>query len=131
MRFSFAVAVVVAGIGVSGLAQQNNTLKVKHSATEKAPKSSVSVAMPAAPAKGSGANAKDLQTLERQTAKSSAASPSAGKKTPGTAPALKPVKDKPNPPINFGGTGAGKKSGMANQSVNPYKGRLKQKRAGQ
>jgi len=131
MRFSLAVAVVVASISVSGLAQQNGKLKVKNSTTEKAPKSSVAVAIPAASAKGSGANAKDLQSLERQTAKSSAASQSAGKKTPGTAPALKPVKDKPNPPINFGGTGGGKKAGMTNQSANPYKGRLKQKRASQ
>jgi hypothetical protein len=131
MRFWLAVAVVVASIGVSGLAQQNGKLKVKHTTTEKAPKSSVAVAMPVASTKGSGANAKDLQSLERQTAKSSAASQSAGKKTPGAAPALKPVKDKPNPPINFGGTGGGKKAGMTNQSANPYKGRLKQKRASQ
>jgi hypothetical protein len=116
------------GISVSGLAQQNNTFKVKpsHSA-EKAPKTSVPIGKTAGPATASAANSKDLQTLEHQTVKSSAPSRSAGKRTPGTASALKPVRDKPNPPINFGGTGGGKSAGMANQGANPYKGRLRQK----
>jgi hypothetical protein len=128
MRFSLAVAVVLAGISVSGVAQQNNTFKVKPSAHEKAPrKASVPIGRTAAnPSKASDANAKDLQALERQTAKSSAPSRSAGKRAPGTASALKPVKDKPNPPIKFGGTG-GKSVGSAKSGSNPYAGRLKQK----
>jgi len=122
MRFSLAVAVVLVGISVSGLAQQNNTFKVKPSAPEKAAKPiSAPIGKTANPA------SKDLQTLERQTAKASAPSRSAGKRPSGTAHALKPVKDKPNTPINFGGTGGGKSAGSTKQGSNPYAGRLKQK----
>jgi len=124
-RFSLAVAIVVVGIGVSGLAQQNNTFKVKPSRPEKQPKStSAPVTKAAGPATSSAANSKDLQSLEHQTAKASGPSRSAGKKT---APALKPAKDKANPPINFSGAGGGKSAGSNKQSSNPYKGRLKQK----
>jgi hypothetical protein len=130
MRFSLAVAVVLVGISVGGLAQQNNTFKVKRSAPEKALKSAP-IGKTAGPATGTAANSKELQTLEHQTAKASAPSRSAGKRTPGTASALKPVKDKPNPPINFGGTGGGKSAGSTKQGSNPYAGRLKQKGAHQ
>jgi len=126
MRFSLAVAVVLAGISVSGLAQQSNTIKVKPSAPEKAPKSTVSAGRTTGAATSSAANSKDLQTLERQTAKSAGPSRTAGQKK---APALKPVKDKPNPPINFAGTGSAKTAGMTSQGANPYRGRLKQKHA--
>jgi hypothetical protein len=126
MRFSLAVAVVLAGISVSGLAQQ--TFKVKRSAPEKAPRKSAPIGKTASPV-ATNATSKDLQNLERQTAKASASSRSAGKRTPGTGSALRPVKDKSNPPINFGGSGGGKSGGMANQGSNPYKGRLKQKHA--
>jgi hypothetical protein len=137
MKFSLAVAVVLAGMSVSGLAQQNNTLqsntlKVKHSAPEKAPRS---VPMPTAKSGGattaSAANAKNLQAIEHENLKTSASSRSAEKKAPGTAAALKPVKDKPTPPINFNGTGSGKSAGTTTQAANPYKGRLKQKHAHQ
>jgi hypothetical protein len=130
MRFSLAIAVVLVGISVSGLAQQSDTFKVKRSAPEKAPKKSAPIGKTASPATASANNSKNLQNLEHQAARSSASSRSAGKKTPGSA-ALKPVKDKPNPPINFGGTGRGKGAGMTNQGSNPYKGRLKQKHAHQ
>jgi hypothetical protein len=129
MRFSLAVAVVLVGISVSGLAQQNETFKVKRSAPEKAPKKSAPIGTTASPATASGANSKQLQSLERQSARGSALSRSAKKGTPGTSAALKPIKDKPNPPINFGGTGGGKNAGMTNQGPNPYKGRLRQKRS--
>jgi hypothetical protein len=125
MRFSLAVAVVLAGISVSGLAQQ--TFRVKRQPTEKAARKSAPVGKTASPV-ASNATSKELQTLERETAKTSASSRSAGKKT-GTGSALKPVKDKSNPPINFGGTGGGKGGGTTNQGSNPYKGRLKQKHA--
>jgi hypothetical protein len=125
MRFSLAVAVVVAGISVSGLAQQ--TFKVKRSAPEKAERKSAPVGKTASPV-ASNSSSKELQTLERQTAKASASSRSAGKRT-GTGSGLKPVKDKSNPPISFGGTGGGKGGGTTNQGSNPYKGRLKQKHA--
>ena len=126
MRFALAVAVVLAGISVSGLAQQ--TFKVKRSAPEKAARKSAPAGKTASPI-ASSSTSKELQTLERQTAKTAAASRSAGKRTPGTGSALKPVKDKSNPPINFGGTGGGKGGGTSNQGSNPYKGRLKQKHA--
>jgi len=137
MRFSLAVAVVLASMSVSGWAQQsgNGTSRVKpsHSAAKAPKKMSAPIGKTASPATASTANAKDLQTLERQAAKSSAPSRSAGKRTPGMAPALKPAKekDKPNPPINFHGTGGSKSPGMTNQGTNPYKGRLRQKHAHQ
>ncbi len=126
MRFSLAVAVVLVGIGVSGLAQQ--TFKAKRSAPEKAARKSAPVGKTASPV-ASNSTSKELQTLERQTAKTSASSRTAGKRTPGTGSAWKPAKDKSNPPINFGGTGGGKGGGTSNQGSNPYKGRLKQKHA--
>ena len=125
MRFSLAVAVVLAGMSVSGLAQQNDTFKIKRSAPEKAPKKSAPIGMTSSSATAAGVNSKQLQSLERQSARVSAPSRSSKKGTPA---ALKPVKDKPNPPINFGGTG-GKNAGMTNQGPNPYKGRLRQKRS--
>src|SRR5271166_5110377 len=80
MRFSLAVAVVLVGISVSGLAQQNNTFRVKHSAPERAPKKSAPLGKTAvSPATASSANSKDLQNLERQTVRASAPSRSAGK----------------------------------------------------
>ena len=136
MRFSLAVAVVLASMSVNGLAQQsgNGTSRVKPShSTAKAPKRIAPIGKTASPATSSAANAKDLQTVEHQTAKSSTSSRAAGKRTPGMAPALKAAKekDKPNPPINFHGTGGSKSPGMTNQGTNPYKGRLKQKHAHQ
>jgi len=125
MRFSLAVAVVLAGMSVSGLAQQNDTFKIKRSAPEKAPKKSAPIGMTSSSATAAGVNSKQLQSLERQSARVSAPSRSSKKGTPA---ALKPVKDKPNPPINFGGTG-GKNAAMTNQGSNPYKGRLRQKRS--
>ena len=125
MRFLLAVAVVLAGISVSGLAQQ--TFKVKRSTPEKAARKSAPVGKTASPV-ASNSTSKELQTLERQTAKTSASSRTAGKRT-GTGSGLKPVKDKSNPPISFGGTGGGKGGGTTNQGSNPYKGRLKQKHA--
>jgi len=135
MRFSLPVLVVLAGISVSGLAQQNNTFKVKHPAPEKAPKASVPMGKTAGPATASAANAKNLQAIEHQTAKTTATSGAAGKPSGSavkkTAPALKPVKEKPNPPINFSGTGGGKSAGTASPGSNPRKGRVRQKHAHQ
>jgi len=135
MRFLLAVVVVLVGISVSGLAQQNNTFKAKHPAPEKAPKASVPMGKTAGPATASAANAKNLQAVEHETAKTTATSGiagrpsgSAGKKT---APALKPVKEKPNPPINFSGTGGGKSAGTTNPGSNSHKGRVRQKHAHQ
>ena len=126
MRFSLAVGVVLVGISVSGLAQQNNTVKVKRSAPAKAPKKSAPIGATASPG-AAGASSKELQSLEHQSAKGSATSRSAKKKTTGTSAGLKPVKDRPNPPINFGGTGGSKSAGMTSQGANPYKGRLRKR----
>jgi hypothetical protein len=128
MRFSLTVGVMIVAISASGLAQQSNTFKVKHSTPEKAPKS-LPLARTPSLGTASAATSKDLQSVERQSAKSGAPSRSAGAKKTTPATKLKTVKDKPNAPINFGETGGGKKMGMVNQGANPYKGRLKQKRA--
>jgi hypothetical protein len=125
MRFSRAVAIAVLGISVSGFAQKNDTFKVKRSSPEKA-KKSAPIGKTGSSSTASASASKDLQTIERQTAKSPAPSRSAAKNAPRASSALKPVKDKPNPPINFGGTGT-KNAGMHNQGANPYRGRLKQK----
>ncbi len=130
MKFCLAVTVVIVGIGVSGLAQQKESFKVKHSTHEKTAKSTAPIAKTAnsKTSSAANANARELQALERQTFKASAPTRSAGNRT---APALKPVKDKSNPPINFGGKGGSKPTGSAKQSSNPYAGRLKQKHARQ
>jgi len=64
--------------------------------------------------------AKDLQGIERQTAKTTA---SASPKKPAS---LKPQKETANPKINIKGTG-GPNGGTTRVSTNSYKGRLKQK----
>lgn len=134
-RFSLAVVIALVGISVSALAQQNGTFKVKHSVPEKAPKKAVPISnapvgKTTGAASSSTANARDLQALEHQTAKASASSRPAGKKA-GTASALKPIKDKPNPPINYGGTGGGKSQAGSHAVPDPAKGRLRQKHSHQ
>ncbi len=136
MRYWLTVAAMVAGVTLSGVAQNGNAqkahpFKVKPSnvdAKVKIPKSGKGKGAGAAPGKMPGSstassNAKDLQNVERETAKATVASHSS-KRTSGAV--LKPAKDKPNPKISFNG-GAGKGGGMTRQSSNPYKGRLKQK----
>ena len=134
MKYSFAAAVVLFGFSISGFAQQNAQYgsaprKVKPSTSQKPAKST---ALPTGKSAGAGtssaANAKDLQAIEHQGAKTSAHR-SAGKKGPGAGAAIKPVKEKPNAPINFGGSGG--KGGLSNRASNPYRGRLKQKGAHQ
>jgi hypothetical protein len=116
------VAVLLASAAVSGVAQQKNTFKVKPSPSEtKASKSKAPIGPTGNTTSASAANAKDLNAIEHESLKSEAPK-SSGKKSP----ALKPVKDKPDPPINFNGNSA-KGSGTVNQGANPYKGRLRQK----
>jgi len=131
MRFSLAVAVVVVGMSVIGLAQQSGTFKVKKTPPEKAPKSTVPIGKTPKVASSSTASTKELQAIERQTAKTTAPHRAATTKTPAKASTLKPVKDKPNPPINFSGTSGGKGARTSNQGSNPYKGRLRQKHSHQ
>lgn len=121
MRFSLAVAVVLAGMSLSGWAQQNNTFKVKNTPA-KAPKRAYSGKTTTGPT-ASTSTSKELQSVERQSAKSTTARPAG---TTRKGPALKSARSKPNPPINFGGTGGGQNAGT-NRGSNPYKGRLRQK----
>jgi len=124
MRFWLAVAIVSVGMSVSGWAQQKNQFKVR--ATHEKP---AKQAAPLTKATSGGntaasADAKALQNVERQSAKGT------GRAAPGKkVPALKPVKDKPDPPMNFNGAGGGVKGG-GRGAPNPYKGRLKQKGGG-
>ncbi|MGD0215552.1 MAG: hypothetical protein ABSB87_20210 [Terriglobales bacterium] len=122
MRFWVAVTAMLAAMSVSGWAQQNNQFKVRVT-HEKPAKQSPPMTKKAAGNTASGGDAKALQSIERESMKGSARS--ANKK----APALKPVKDKPNPPMNFNGTGGAKSAGRGVQSSS-YKGRLKQKGGG-
>jgi hypothetical protein len=133
MKYSFAAAVVLFWFSLSAFAQQSAQYgsaphKVKPSTSQKPAKSSA--VMPAGKSAGAGtasaANAKDLQAIEHQSAKTSAHQ-STGKTGPRAGAAIKPVKEKPNAPINFGGSGG--KGGLSNRASNPYRGRLKQKGA--
>jgi hypothetical protein len=129
MRFTL-VAIVFLGLSVSALAQQTSSYKVKRSAPQqKAPKSSVTapVGKSTGPGTATTSNARDLQMIEHQTAKTSG--PAHPVKTKAPKAAIKPVQDKPNPPMNFKGT-EGKSAGLNNGSANPYRGRLKQKSTG-
>lgn len=118
-----AVAVLTAGLCLSGVAQQNNTFKVKPSPSDKpAKKSSMPVGKSSTVGTSAAANSKDLQTLERQSAHSSAAHATGKPKTA----AVKPLKESSSPPIKVGGTNGGG-GAQIHQSANPYKGRLKQK----
>jgi hypothetical protein len=123
VRYSLAAALLPVVLSVIGMAQQTTTFKVKHSTVEKAPKKEpIVLGKTKGPETASAANSKDLQTIEREKVTASS-SRSAVNKTP----ALKSVKDKPNPPINFTGTGGTKSAGLNRQNANPYAGRLKQK----
>lgn len=121
MRFSLVVVVLLVGISASGVAQEK--FKVKHTPQEKTKKTAVPMGKSASLGNSTSANSKDLQALEHQTARSSAPH-AGGKKTSGAM--IKPIKDKPNPPINLG-SGGGASGGTSGRAGNPYKGRLKQK----
>jgi hypothetical protein len=124
MRSWLAIGTLLVGVSVSGLAQQNNTYKIKPSAPEK-PAKSVPVGKMGSGTSAAAANDKALQNAEHQSGKGLAS------KSPAQKPAtLKPIKDKPNPPINFSGASGGKGTGAGHQSSDPYRGRLRQKHAG-
>jgi LAS superfamily LD-carboxypeptidase LdcB len=125
MKRWLAVAVVLVSFSVGAAAQQNNTFKVRPVHPEKAPKKAAPIDNGGSSKAGASATSKSLRSLEHQTAKAAGPSRSAPKKSP----ALKPVKEKANPPINFGAKG-GKGMGMTNQGSNSYQGRLKQKGTG-
>jgi hypothetical protein len=127
LQFPLAVAVALVLFCVVGSAQQANQFRVRKLPPEKAPRKIAVNTKMTGTSSAADANAKDLHSLERSTAKSTS-SESAGKKTGGAT--FKPVKDKPTAPINFGGTST-KSSGLTNQGSNPYRGRLRQKHAHQ
>ena len=124
MKSLLAAAVLICGLSVSGFAQQQTTFyKGKKSSTEKPPKTTV--VAPPMKATTQNSSAKDLQLAERQSAKSAGPTHQPKQK----APVVKPMKDKPSAPMVFNGTGP-KSTGTLNKSANPYRGRLKQKNAG-
>lgn len=124
MKSLVAAAVLICGLSVSGFAQQQTTFyKGKKSSTQK-PAKSAAIAPPMK-ATTQNSSAKDLQLAERQSAKSAGSTHQPKQK----APVVKPIKDKPTPPMVFNGTGP-KATGGLNQSANPYRGRLKQKNSG-
>jgi hypothetical protein len=125
LLWAIAVVGVLGVFCMAGSAQQADQFRVKKQPPEKAPRK-IAINSKTAGASATDANAKDLRATEIASAK--AVKPeSSGKKTGAT---FKPVKDKPNPPINFGGTSA-KSPGTTNQGTNPYRGRLRQKHAHQ
>ena len=126
MRSRLAIAALVLGVTISGLAQKSNTFKVK-STPEKAPRQSPPMAKTGAGTTTTATNARNLQAIERSNSKVPASSRSAHKSAGKSATGLKTVKtqDK-NPPINAGG-GTGKSTGLMTKSSNPMQGRLKQK----
>jgi hypothetical protein len=122
MRFSLAVAVLAAGLSVSGFAQQA-PYKVKSSHEDKPAKSSAPIGKTGGGETASAENAKSLQNIEHQSGKGATSSKSAAKKPA----ALKPVKDKPNPPMNFGTTSGVKNAGKSTSGSSAYKGRVRSK----
>ncbi|MFY9906549.1 MAG: hypothetical protein WBX02_09785 [Terriglobales bacterium] len=122
MRFSWAVAVLVAGLSVSVLAQQA-PYKVKPSHEDKPAKSSAPVVKTGGVETASAENAKSLQNIEHESGKGATSSRAAGKKPA----ALKPIKDKPNPPMNFGTTSGVKNAGKSTAGSSAYKGRVRSK----
>jgi hypothetical protein len=134
MRLSLIWALLVAGLSYGALAQNNNNneyrlspdgqFHVKKLPSEKAHKTVSTVPLAGSHnGSASSANAKDLNTLEHQSAKGEGSHTASRK----SGSAFKPVKDKPNTPINFNGSGGAKGPGMTNQGPNPYKGRLRQR----
>jgi hypothetical protein len=123
MRVWWAVAVFVAGMSVSGLAQQSkNEFKVKPSRPERASKAApvLKTADPTV-----AADAKELAAVEHEGIKAPASR--LAKKTP----AFRPVREKEqaNPPINFKG-GTGKNGARGAALPDPNKGRVRQKGGG-
>jgi hypothetical protein len=125
MRFLLAVGAIVVGLSVMSVAQrQSKDFKAKPAPkVETAPKSTPTIKTSGATS--TSTTSKELRNADRGTKTSGATR--APKNGPGKA-TLKPAKERPNPPISFGGkSGAG---GGSNKHADPYKGRLKQKGQG-
>jgi hypothetical protein len=126
MRFLLAVGAIVVGVSVMSVAQrQPKEFKAKPAPkVETAPKSTPT--LKTSGATSTSATSKELRNAERGTGKTSGAM-RAPKNGSGKAK-LKPAKERPNPPISFGGKSGA--SGGSNKHADPYKGRLKQKGQG-
>jgi hypothetical protein len=118
-KFLLVFAAVI-GSSVCGMAQQQSNLyKLGHPPHEKDVKS----APMTKPANVGAASSRNLQSIERENSKTTVAA----KSKPAPVAKVKPIKDKPTPPINFGEAGGAKKAGTVAQAPNPLQGRLKQK----
>jgi len=126
MRFSLAVAVILMGASVSGLAQKNTYDTKPSNPQHGAKQSAILPARKGGVGSSSAANARDLQAVQRQAATNSRAASVSASKASSSAAKVTPIKDKSNPPINFGAGGSAKSSGLTNQGSDPYKGRVKQ-----
>jgi hypothetical protein len=129
MRLSFQSALLALILGSTAFAgAQSAPFRVKPSdidSTIKDPGKEIKETHNVTPAqrpKSSGTS-RDLQSLERQTAKTSGTSQT--KKTSGAS--FKPEKDTAAPKINIKGSGEGKSGSQTRVATNSYKGRLKQK----
>lgn len=127
MRFWCTVALMVAGLSLSGAAQDygkpyrvqpSNEFKVKdQSKLSDSPKSSVM-----SPPKTENASARNLQSIERENAKIYHAE----KKPP--AAHFHEEKERATPAIDFKGNNSGVKNVGMSKSGDPFKGRVKEKK---
>jgi len=123
MRSLLILTALLLTVCASGEAQSNKEFRVKPTSPEvKAGHKAVAADKIAAPSK---ATARNLRDLERQSAKTKPIRRTQTQ-TRKQSVALKPQKQRANPPINFGKTQS--KAGGVDQGSNPYKGRLRQKR---
>jgi hypothetical protein len=123
MRVLAAVTAVLLALSATGIAQNSSKGTNSSKSSTRAPKSTLPVKSGGA-ASTSG-NAKNLQNIEHETAKTAGKSEKAARAPKPVA--MKPEKDR-STPINFGGK-SGDSIGTTKQG-NPYKGRLKQKGGG-
>jgi hypothetical protein len=124
MRLLAAVAVVLVGLSASGVAQTNSNSKGTNSSKSSTRPPKSTVPMKAGNGGNTSGNAKNLQSIEHETAKTAGKSEKSQRAPKPVA--LKPEKgSNSNAPINFGGKSGG---GIGTTKTgNPYKGRLKQK----
>jgi len=127
MRFCFRSAFLIAFLALAGLAAaQSAPFRVKPSDVDsevKDPSKEIKATRTSSattPRSTPSSTAKDLQSIERQTAKATTSTPA--KKTA----SFKPEKETPNPKINIKGSGESK-GAPTRVATNSLKGRLKQK----
>ena len=126
MRFSMAVMVVLVGVCGIGVAQKSSEIKSNDRKTSVAKLPKSTTAPPGKVGGGAASSSRELQNVERQSAKMG------GKSHAQKAPkpvSIKSGKSDSNPPVKFGGSGSSS-IGTTKQASNPYKGRLKQKGQG-